>query len=138
MSELVRLSVSLDRQLADKFDRLVRRQKYPTRSKAVADLIRQALIAEEWQSDDEVVGAVVLVYDHHHRNLTTRLTDIQHDYHALIVATQHIHLDHHNCLEIVSVKGRAASIRELEHRLRTAKGVKFGALTAATTGRDVP
>ena len=137
MSELLRFSVSLDRELVEKFDRLVKQQQYPTRSKAVGDLIRTALIHEEWEAGEDVPGAVVLVYDHHKHGLTKKLTDIQHDYHGLIMATQHIHLDHDNCLEIVSVRGPAGDIRRLEQRLRTAKGVKYGKLVAATTGKDV-
>jgi len=91
---LTRFSVSLDKDLVDAFDRLIRSERYPTRSKAVGDLIRQRLVQQEWQSGEEVVGNIVLVYDHHKRNIQSLLTDIQHDHGDMIIATMHVHLDH--------------------------------------------
>ncbi len=138
MSNLVRMSVSLDRDLADRFDREIERTGCPTRSKAVADLIRQSLVRQEWADGDEVSGAVIMVYDHHTRGLGGRLTRIQHDAVHLILATQHFHLDHDNCLEILAVKGPPRDIARLHEKLAAVKGLKHCSLAAATTGRELP
>ena len=108
-----------------------------TRSEALRDLIRQELVRKEWEEDQEVAGAVTFVYDHHQRGLTSRLTHIQHDYQKLIISTQHIHLDHDNCLEIVAVKGRAKEVQKLAHALQSVKGVRHGTLSMTSTGRSI-
>lgn len=138
MAGLTRFSVSLDKTLVDAFDRLIKSEHYPTRSKAVGDLIRKSLVRKEWQSNREVVGAIILVYDPHRRDLTNRLNAIQHDYHRLVIATQHVHLDHDACLEILAVRGKPADLAALERKLRTAKGVKHGALAVAVPARSAP
>ncbi len=137
MSELARFGVSLENRLLEKFDRLIKRKGYSTRSEALRDLIRQELVRKEWEEDHEVAGAVTFVYDHHLRGLTSRLTDIQHDYQKLIISTQHIHLDHDNCLEIVAVKGRAKEVQKLAHALQSVKGVRHGTLSMTSTGRSI-
>ena len=137
MSGLVRFGVSLENRLLEKYDRLIRRKGYSTRSEALRDLIRQELVRKEWEEDHEVAGAVTFVYDHHQRGLTSRLTDIQHDYQRLIISTQHIHLDHDNCLEIVAVKGRATEVQKLAHALQSVKGVRHGTLSMTSTGRSI-
>lgn len=131
---LTRFSVSLDTHLVRAFDAHIRDDHCPTRSKAVGDLIRAALVRSEWDKDGEVAGAVVLVYDHHKRDVLRRLTQVQHDCHAAIISTQHIHLDHDNCLEIVAVRGKPAAIAVVVKRLKAIKGLKHVALAAATTG----
>lgn len=137
MSGLVRFGVSLENRLLEKYDRLIRRKGYSTRSEALRDLIRQELVRKEWEEDHEVAGAVTFVYDHHQRGLTSRLTDIQHDYQSLIISTQHIHLDHDNCLEIVAVKGRANEVQKLAHALQSVKGVRHGTLSMTSTGKSI-
>ncbi|MRR14282.1 nickel-responsive transcriptional regulator NikR, partial [archaeon] len=122
MSELVRFGVSLESSLLDRYDGLIEKKGYSTRSEALRDLIRQELVKKEWEEDDEVAGAITFVYDHHQRGLSSRLTDLQHDYQGLIISSQHIHLDHHNCLEIVAVKGRAKEVQKLAHALQSVKG----------------
>lgn len=134
MSKVTRFTVSLDDGLLDRFDEQIRKEGYPTRSKAIADLIGNALVKQEWDSGKEVAAAIVLVYDHHKRGLSTKLTHIQHDYHHLIVSSQHIHLDHNHCLEIVVVRGNPREVRELAGKLKGTKGVKFTSLAAASTG----
>lgn len=134
MTELQRFSVSLDGELLRRFDRWVGEEGYPTRSKAVGDLIRDALMHREWAAGHEVAGAVMMVFDHHRRDLVNRLVDIQHDYQDLVVSSQHIHLDHDNCLEMVVVKGDPARIRELHRKLKGSKGVKLAQLATASTG----
>ena len=84
-----------------------------------------------------VAGAITLVYDHHRRELVNKLTDIQHDFHSLVISSQHIHLDHNNCLETIVVKGAARDIEKLAHRLRSTKGVKYGAFTMATIAKEM-
>lgn len=134
---LVRFSVSLDQALVDKFDRKIRSERCPTRSKAVGDLIRKTFVEEEWLRGDEVAGAIVLVYDHHKPDLLRKLTDLQHASHDLIISTQHIHLDHDNCLEIVAVKGKSLEIDGIIKRLKSLKGLKHVSFAAGTTGKHL-
>lgn len=135
MAGLTRFSVSLDQALVEKFDRKIRNERCPTRSKAVGDLIRKTFVEEEWLQGGEVAGAIVLVYDHHKPDLLHKLTDLQHDSHNVIISTQHIHLDHDNCLEIVAVKGKPAEIDVIVKRLKAVKGLKHVSFAAGTTGK---
>jgi CopG family nickel-responsive transcriptional regulator len=137
MSVLVRFGVSLEGRLLDKFDRLIRKRGYTTRSEALRDLIRQELVKKEWEEDQEVAGTITFIYDHHRRGLSSRLTDLQHDHQGIIISTQHIHLDHHNCLEIVAVQGRASGVQDLANALRSVKGVRHGALSMTSTGKSI-
>lgn len=132
---LTRLSISLDDALVRGFDAKIKADRCPTRSKAIGDLIRSSLVQSEWRKGDEVAGALVLVYDHHKRDIVQRLTDVQHDCHDAIISTQHIHLDHDNCLEIVAVRGKPRDIDAIVKRLKAVKGLKHASLAAATTGR---
>lgn len=137
MNDIVRFGVSLDRDLLDKFDVLIRNRRYTNRSEAIRDLIRQQLVTEEWKENKEIAGAIMLMYDHHKRELLTKIMDTQHDFQRIIVSTQHIHLDHHNCLEIIAVKGSSNDVRTLADTLKALKGVKHGSLSMSTTGRDL-
>jgi len=137
MSGLVRFSVSIDEKLLEGFDRRLHKAGCPTRSKAIADLIRDDIVKDEWKGGREVAAAVILVYDHNKRDLSNKLTRIQHDYHTLVISSQHIHLDHDNCLEIVVVRGKPAKVGELAKRLKATKGVKYCSLAAASTGEHL-
>jgi len=137
MSEIVRFGVSLEKELLEKFDRLIKEKKYPNRSEAIRDLIRENLVKKEWIEGKEVAGAITLVFDHHKRELVNTLTDIQHDFHQLIISSQHIHLDHDNCLEIIVVRGKPIEARGLADKLKSTKGVKYGSLSIATTGKEL-
>lgn len=137
MSELARFGVSLEKELLDKFDRLIKGRNYTNRSEAIRDLIRQELVREEWQAGKEVAGAITLVYDHHQRELVSKLTDVQHDFGKLIISTQHIHLDHHNCLEIVAVRGTPKEVQKLSDILKSIKGVKHETLSMSSTGKEI-
>lgn len=137
MSDIIRFGVSLEKELLEKFDRLIKEKKYPNRSEAIRDLIRENLVKREWIEGKEVAGAITLVFDHHKRELMNTLTDIQHDFHTLIISSQHIHLDHDNCLEIIVVKGKPEETKELTNKLKATKGVKYGALSIATTGKEL-
>jgi len=133
---IVRFGVSADERLLERFDELLVRKGYVNRSEAVRDLIRSALVEDEWSSETVVaVGTVTLVYDHHASDLTERLTDHQHRHHETILSTLHIHLDHHNCLEVIVLKGPAFKIKQLADTLIGTKGVKHGKFAASTTGR---
>lgn len=134
MTEIVRFGVSLERELLQKFDRLIRRSGYGSRSKAIADIVREKLVQREWARGKEVVGTITMIYNHHQRELTSRLTNIQHDYHQAILASQHIHLDHDNCLEVVIVKGLPSKVQALADGMKACRGVKHLALTMGSTG----
>jgi len=137
MSELIRFGVSLDKGLLERFDQLIREKKYTNRSEAIRDLIRENLVRKEWEEGKEVAGAITLVFNHHKRELLNILTDIQHDFYQLIISSQHIHLDQDNCLEIIVVRGNPEEVEELADKLKATKGVKYGALSIATTGKEI-
>lgn len=137
MSGLVRFGVSLDSELLRKFDQLIREKNYSNRSEAFRDLIRQELVAKEWEAGGEVAGAITLIYDHHHRELLNKITDLQHDSQHVIISTQHVHLDHSNCLEIVAVRGKPEDVKRLAEMLRSIKGIKHCTLSMSSTGKGI-
>ncbi len=138
MSGVVRFSVSIDEKLLEGFDSLIQRKGYTNRSEAVRDLIRDRLVQEEWESGNkETVGSITLVYSHEVRELTEVLTELQHRHHTSIVSSMHIHLDEHNCLEVLVVRGKAKNIRSIADGLIGTRGVKHGKLTLTTTGRHL-
>lgn len=133
-----RFGISLDRALIERFDNLIRKKGYANRSEAIRDLIRDSLVTEEWESfTTETVGTITLVYSHDTRELTDNLTDLQHHYHNSIISAMHIHLDEHNCLEVIVIKGKAKDIKSIADRLIGTKGVKHGKLTVTTTGKNL-
>ena len=132
---LTRFGVSIEQDLIRKFDRYIEHAGYGTRSEAIRDLIRARLVEEGIQDPQApATGVLALVYDHHKRDLEDHLTALQHDHHELIIATTHVHLDHHNCLEVTIVKGRASQVRELAEKLIALRGDKNGNLTMSSTG----
>ncbi len=137
MSNIVRFGVSLERDLLEKFDSLIESRNYTNRSEAIRDLIREELVKKEWVEGDEVAGAITLVYDHHKRELLNKIIEIQHDFQNVIISTQHIHLDHRNCLELIAVRGNPAQVKRLADKLKSIKGVKHGTLSMTTTGKDL-
>jgi CopG family transcriptional regulator, nickel-responsive regulator len=137
MSGLVRFGVSLEKTLLDKFDRYIKERNYSNRSEAFRDLIRQDLVKKEWLEGEDVAGAITLIYDHHRKDLLNKITHIQHDYEKLIISTQHVHLGHENCMEIVAVRGKPGDIQKLTDTLRSIKGVKHGTLSMSSTGEDI-
>ncbi len=139
MPELVRFGVSISAGLLESFDKIIEKKGYHSRSEAIRDLIRNQLVKMEWESEDEeVAGTITLVYDHHVRGLSNLLLEVQHDYHDLILSTMHLHLDHHNCLEVLAIQGINKKIREIAERLISIKGVKHGQLTITSTGKNLP
>jgi len=130
-----RFTVSMPGELSGRFEAFWRQQGFPTRSEAIESLVRAALVRAEWSGGRrEVAGVVALVYDHHEKSLVNALIDIQHDFDKAVVAAQHAHLDHDNCLETIIVRGTPEAIRRFERRLRSLKGIKHISLTEATTG----
>jgi CopG family transcriptional regulator, nickel-responsive regulator len=134
MAEIVRFGVSLEKDLLQQFDRLIRHSGYGSRSKAIADIVREKLVQREWTLGKEVVGTITMIYNHHQRGLTSRLTDIQHGYHREILSSQHIHLNHDNCLEVVIVKGLPSKVQALADAMKACRGVKHLAMTMGSTG----
>jgi CopG family nickel-responsive transcriptional regulator len=138
MGGLSRIGVAIDTDLLDQFDRLIGQRGYTNRSEAFRDLIRDELVQKVAESpESHVVGTVTLVYDHHVRMLSDKLTDIQHDFHRSILSTLHVHLDHDHCLEVLVVRGKSAEVRKVADALISTKGVKHGRLTITTTGADL-
>lgn len=130
MSELVRFGVSIDQNLLENYDRLIAERGYATRSEALRDLIRDALIQQkiEMQTDIQALGSLTLVYDHHARNLAQEMGEIQHRFHDNILSVMHLHVSHDDCLEIVALRGIVSEIIELANALLSLKGIKNGKL----------
>ncbi len=137
MSKLIRFGVSLDQELLERFDKRIHSENYINRSEAIRDLIREDLVKREWKENKEVTGTITLVYDHHKRELVNKLMDIQHDFQKLIISTQHIHLDHDNCLEIIAIKGNPREAQRLADTLKSTKGVKHTTFGMSSTGKDI-
>ena len=138
MADLTRFGISIDDRLLKRFDDLIQQKGYVNRSEAIRDLIRGALVEDQWaRGEEETVGTITLVFDHHTRDLSDKLTEQQHTHHDAIVSTLHVHLDAHHCLEVVVVKGKAKEVKRLADELIGTKGVKHGKLVTSTTGREL-
>ena len=137
MSELIRFSVAMPDDLLMQFDNLVaRRGLAKNRSEVIRDLVRDALVDEEWDNpDQEIVGTLSIVFNHHASDLQNKLDQVQHSHHDEIISAMHIHLDAHNCLEVIAMRGKSESIRFIADSILGVKGVKHGRLTTTTTGR---
>jgi CopG family nickel-responsive transcriptional regulator len=125
---LARFGVSLDEDILKSLDEFVIENKLPNRSQAIRHLVEKNLVEKKWQCNQIVAGAVVLLYDHHKGDVTIKSNDTQHDYFDVILSTQHFHLSHENCLEIVAVKGMANRLTELSDKLIGIKGIIHGKL----------
>jgi len=138
MTDLARFGISIDERLLRSFDQLIEEKGYVNRSEAIRDLIRNALVEDQWaRENEETIGTVTLVYDHHTRDLSDKLTEHQHSHHEEIISALHVHLDAHHCLEVVVVRGEARLVKRLADELIGTKGVKHGKLVTTTTGRDL-
>jgi CopG family nickel-responsive transcriptional regulator len=138
MAFITRFGVSIEESLLKNFDRLISRKGYQNRSEAIRDLIRDSLVKEEWkEGKKEMAGTITMVYNHHTRELSRILTQMQHDQYQTILSTLHIHLDEHNCLEVLVVRGRGEEIQKISDRLIGTKGVKHGKLSLTTTGKNL-
>jgi CopG family nickel-responsive transcriptional regulator len=136
VGDLYRFGISLEQSLIDAFDKHIRARAYRNRSEAIRDLIREELVRKKWTEGGTVAGAIVMTYDHHKRELVGRMLDIQHDFQQLIISTQHVHLDHHHCLEIVAVRGAARDVQRLADSLKSMVGVKHVNLSISSTGNE--
>jgi len=138
MSEITRFGTSINGNLLKKFDELISRKGYISRSEAIRDLIRERLVQEEWEDETkEVLGTVSLVYNHHTRELSDLLTHLQHEHYKSIISAVHIHIDEQNCLEVLIMRGNAKEIRNIAERLIGARGVKHGKISLTTTGESL-
>lgn len=137
MSDLVRTSFSIERPLLARLEQMAAQSSYTNRSEFLRDMIRQHLVEQEWQANEVAVGTITLVYDHHSRLLTEKLTDEQHRHHDVILATTHVHLDAHMCVEMILTRGPAKQLRELAGLLRKQKGVLHAAMSMGSTGKKL-
>ena len=138
MPEAVRFSVSLSGKLLAQFDDLLEQKGYNNRSEGIRDLIRDKLIQQEVEENKEVVGVITILYDHHVRELSERMIDEQHNSEASVISSMHVHLDHHNCLEVIVAQGEGRLIQEFSGRLIGIRGVKHGELVITSTGAEIP
>ncbi len=137
MPELARLSFTIEESLLKRLKRLMKRAKFRNRSEFIRDLIRSRLVETQWEGNEEALGTVTLIYDHDTRQLSDKLTALQHEQHHAILATTHVHLDHHLCAEMIMCRGRAHILRELSDRLGQQKGVLHSQLAMSSTGKQL-
>jgi len=137
MGEIIRTGVSLEHDLLARFDQAIRQKGYQNRSEAIRDLIRDHLVGEEVDENRIVVGSLTFVYDHHRPHLSEKLIEAQHRAGGKVLAATHVHLDHHNCLEVIILKGRSGEVRELGDRILSFRGVKHGRLVMTSTGKNL-
>jgi CopG family nickel-responsive transcriptional regulator len=130
MSELVRSSFAMEKDLTERMEALVRESRYSNRSEFIRDLVREKLVEAVWKKNEEVLGTITLIYDHEKRELSQKLVHLQHHHHkGAVLAATHVHLDEHLCAEMIMVRGRAADIRGLADLMRSQKGVLHAALS---------
>ena len=140
MGDLVRFGVSADEELMVSFDRLSADKGYSNRSEALRDLMRDALVQarlEKFPDDADVLASLTLVYDHHAREISERMGEIQHERHGLVVSVLHVHISHDDCMEVIALRGKAGSIRELANALLSLRGVKHGKLFMTLPTREI-
>jgi len=138
MAYVERFGVSMEKDLLTRFDSLIEERGYQSRSEAIRDLVRKELVDEEWHKPDaEVVGTLTIVYEHHEHELSNVLTELQHEHHQHIICSTHIHLDPHNCLEVIVLRGESSRIKYIANTLISTRGVKHGRLVSTTTGKEV-
>jgi CopG family nickel-responsive transcriptional regulator len=138
MGETIRFGISLDSDLLNRFDSLCEERCYQTRSEAIRDLIRKELVQKEWENQNqEVTGTLTLVFDHHKSELAQKLTEIQHQALDLIITSLHVHIDEHNCMEVLVLRGPVKDIRSIAQRLTSTRGIKHGKLSLSTTGKEL-
>jgi CopG family nickel-responsive transcriptional regulator len=134
---LIRFGISIPQKLSRQFDKYLKKKNYTSRSEAIRDLIRQALIQEEIEQNVEVVAVVSLLYNHHKRELSERLIELQHSKNQIVLSSTHIHLDHHNCIEVIIMRGLSQDVKRLADTLIATKGVKHGTIEMSSTGKNL-
>jgi len=130
LSDIIRFGVSIEQDLLENFDRLIAERRYTTRSEALRDLIREALIQQKIETEVETqsLGSLTLIYDHHASNLLQEMAQLQHNFHQLILSVMHLHVSHDDCMEVIALRGKVAEIVQLANGLLSLKGVKNGKL----------
>jgi len=129
MEKITRFGVSIEPDLLQKFDKIIKKKGYTNRSEAIRDMIRENLITQKIEDfQTEAIGTLTMIYNHHAGNLTNKLLDVQHHHHKEILTTTHIHVDHDNCLEVLVLKGKAGRIKRLADNIKSLKGIKHGEL----------
>ncbi|MCG9479815.1 MAG: nickel-responsive transcriptional regulator NikR [Actinomycetia bacterium] len=138
MDKLKRFGVSIEQNLLERFDRYLESSGYQNRSQAIRDLVRKELVENQWVRSNEIVaGAIIMVYDHHQKELMDNLVHIQHHHQEIIISSQHIHMDQRMCMEVIIVKGKMRQVYQLEAKLKAVKGVKHASLAKSTLGKDI-
>ncbi|MFZ0634010.1 MAG: nickel-responsive transcriptional regulator NikR [Candidatus Acidiferrales bacterium] len=137
MEKIVRTGISLEQSLLDKFDRIISKKGYHNRSEAIRDLLRDYVVGEDVKENRVVVGTLTMVYDHHKPGLSGQLVSLQHDARTNVLAATHVHLDHHNCLEVIIMKGESTEMNRFAGQILSLVGVKHGKLAVTTTGKDL-
>jgi CopG family transcriptional regulator, nickel-responsive regulator len=137
MSTLIRTGISLESDLLKRFDRAISKKGYKNRSEAIRDLVRDYAVAEDVEENRVVVGTLTMVYDHHQPKLAEQLIEVQHHAHDMVMAATHVHLDHHNCLEVIIMRGHSSEVSQLADRILSLRGVKHGKLVLTTQGKDL-
>jgi CopG family transcriptional regulator, nickel-responsive regulator len=138
MPKVERLTFSIEEPLCREFEKLVKDGGYTNRSEFVRDMIREQLVSRQWKKDEETLGTVTLVYNHHLRRVGEKLTDVQHHHHEQVLAATHVHLSHDLCAEVIIIRGKASEIQHIADELRQQKGVLHAALSMSTTGENIP
>jgi CopG family transcriptional regulator, nickel-responsive regulator len=134
MDDLERIGIAIESSLLAAFDKLIEKQGYANRSEAVRDLIRERLVQKTLNKPTaKAVAGIFLVYDHHAADLSRKLLELQHSHLLRTISSTHIHLDHHNCLEVIILKGAVAELQKIADHLISLKGVKLGRLNLMTT-----
>ena len=129
VEKITRFGVSIEPDLLKKFDKIIKKKGYTSRSEAIRDILRKNIVQEDTSDpDSEAIGTLTMIYDHHEGTLTNKLLDLQHDHHNEILSTTHIHIDHHNCLEVLVLKGKTGEIQKLADNIKALKGIKHGEL----------
>lgn len=135
MADLVRLSFSIEPALVKQLETLLKEGRYTNRSEFIRDMIRARMVEREWERDQETLGTITLVYNHHVHGLNDRLTHMQHEHEVEVLSATHVHLDHDTCAEMIMMVGRPDQIRELAGLLQQQKGVLHAALSISSTGK---
>ena len=137
MGNIIRISISIEEDVIQKYDVLSEKQGFPTRSEAIKHLIRSALVEQQWEEGEVTAGVITIIYDHHKSKILQKIVDVQHDFGGLVLCSQHAHLDHDNCMENIIVRGKVEQIRKLHQGLAAIKGMKHTVLSMTTTGEDL-
>ncbi len=138
MEKIVRFSTTITPKLLERFDKILEERGYANRSEGIRDIIRNFIVANEWEREaGEAVGSLTLLYDHDVRGVSDKLIELQHTHHTSILSSMHVHLDEHNCLEVLVIRGKAKEIKKISDALIASRGVKHGKLVMTSTGKGL-